>query len=90
MTAENIAQYPLTLQWGQTLNSDSSLATADGNLICYVTDNQGIEPVELKRLIERIRKHATAEGIEKVDVIFSSVENALENCRNAILLESMM
>jgi len=88
--AENITQYPFTLQWGRTLNSDSSVATAGGNLVCYVTDNQIIEPIALKNLIERICNHATSEGIESAAVIFSSVENALENCRNAILLESMM
>ncbi len=69
---------------------DRFLASADGKLVCYVTDNQAIEPVVLKKLIERIRKHASSEGVESVAVIFSSVENALENCRNAILLESMM
>ena len=87
MTTEKITFPPVTLQW---LNKNDRLENIGSSVICYVTDKQSIEPVELKSLIECIRSHALTEGVETVNVIFSSPQNALDNCRNAILLESMM
>lgn len=87
MTAEKITFPSVTLQW---LNKNDRPENISGSVICYVTDKQSIEPVELKNLIECIRGHALTEGVDTVNVIFSSPQNALDNCRNAILLESMM
>lgn len=59
-------------------------------LLYCVTAEQAIEPLKLKEMIAQIREHASSEGGGIAYVIFSATQNALENCRNAILLESMM
>ena len=77
---EKTPENSLTFQWGDI----------NGNLLCYVQDNQAIEPVMLKKLLEIVRQQAKNENIESAIVIFSSAQNALQNCRNAIVLERMM
>jgi len=62
----------------------------NNDLLYYITAEQAIEPVMLKEMIEQIREHARLEETEVANVIFSSAQHALENCRNAILIESMM
>jgi len=77
---EKTPENSLTFQWGDI----------NGNLLCYVQDNQAIEPVMLKKLLEIVRQQAKNENIKSAIVIFSSAQNALQNCRNAIVLERMM
>ena len=69
-----------------------------GSLLCIVNtqqenmqeNEQKIAAIELRKLIEKISLYAISKGYESVNILFSSAHNALENCRNAILLESMM
>lgn len=72
---------------------------------CLINDENKIKAPELKTLIETIQrsalqeisqpnfmadKDAADENNINIVLIFSSAQYALENCRNAILLESMM
>jgi len=62
-------------------------------LLCIVNSGStkaagGIAAVDLRKLIEQIALYASAK--HPVYVVFSSSSDALENCRNAILLENMM
>lgn len=63
-------------------------------MLCLVNahkeDLQKINPLELRRFIENIREYGLSKDYGFINVIFSSSQHALENCRNAILLESMM
>lgn len=61
-----------------------------GSLLCVVADEQEIAAVELRQLIEQVRAYTLAKQYKAVNIVFSSAQNALKNCRNAILLESMM
>jgi len=64
------------------------------SLLCIVNNKQEneqkISAVEIRKLIEKISVYAISKEYESVNILFSSPNNALENCRNAILLESMM
>ena len=69
---------------------DFSLVKGKDSLQCIVTDEQQIAAVELRQLVEQLRTYAILKQYKSVHMLFSSAHNALENCRNAILLESMM
>ncbi|MCW8930143.1 MAG: hypothetical protein OQL19_07910 [Gammaproteobacteria bacterium] len=60
------------------------------SLFCMVSNEKKIEAIELRQLIEQVCKYAFSKHYNSINVIFSSSQYALENCRNAILLESMM
>lgn len=64
------------------------------SLSCMVnnkSDNeQKISALELRKLIETLRTLAISRNYDSVNVLFSSAHHALENCRDAILLESLM
>jgi hypothetical protein len=64
------------------------------SLLCIVNnkpDNkQKISALELRKLIETLRTLAISRNYDSVNVLFSSAHHALENCRDAILLESLM
>ncbi len=64
-------------------------------LLCIVKSDGEVKPLELKKLIEQIRAYAMTRQHKSVSLIFSSAHgasrcSALDNCRKAILLESMM
>lgn len=87
-TVENPPKYSTSLNWVRAL--DSGIDVNCDFLTCYVSDKQTIEPIELKKLIAGIQEQALFKGVERVNVIFSSEQDAFGNCRTAILLESMM
>ncbi len=60
------------------------------SLLCMVNSGQKLETMALKKLIEQLCEYAQSKSYESINVIFSSSSHALEDCRNAILLESMM
>ena len=69
------------LQWGSVVNNSA--------LFCHVKSMNIIKPVELRQLLETMDNYALREKAATINVIFSN-QYALENCRNAVLLESMM
>lgn len=77
------------IEWGNACVAESIGETAGSDQFCNVKSDKKIEPVELKILIEHIQHYALSKDARTVSIIFSS-DYALENCRNAVLLESMM
>lgn len=74
-----------TEKWGESL-----LCIVNTQQENMQENEQKIAAIELRKLIEKISLYAISKGYESVNILFSSAHNALENCRNAILLESMM
>ena len=64
--------------------------SAGQSLVCIVNNEQGIKPLDLRLLIESLQRDSLSKGYSSVKVLFSSVHHALEDCRNATLLEAMM
>ncbi|MCU7800688.1 MAG: hypothetical protein KZQ70_11205 [gamma proteobacterium symbiont of Lucinoma myriamae] len=77
------------IEWLNACVEGNIEETVNSDLFCKVKSDKRIEPVELKLLIEHIQDYALRKDARTVSVVFSS-DYALENCRNAILLESMM
>ena len=71
-------------QWGGSHNQKGR------QLFYLLSEPREIEPVSLKELIAHIRHHAAEIGAASADVLFASDVSALNNCRNAIVLDSMM
>ncbi len=64
-------------------------------LLCLVNDGSsqnagGIAAGDLRVLIEQIDLYASLKHSALIHIVFSSGLDALENCRNSVLLESMM
>lgn len=98
---ESEAQLPFTL----CQPIDFSRASAAGDWFCVVHDEDKIKPPALKTLLENIHNSVMQQDPESnfnseknvipadtisIVVIFTSGQYALENCRNAMLLKSMM
>ncbi len=85
-------QYVFLDDFEVTVNE--SVEKQEMGLLCLVKHQQEgeqkIEAKALKTLIEQVQAYAFSKNYGFVNVIFSSSQYALENCRNAILLESMM
>ncbi len=81
---------PAELECLFVTSGGNDLALQDKELLCIVKSEKKIKPLELKKLIEQLRSYATSSQYKSVSLIFSSAHDALDNCRNAILLESMM
>lgn len=77
-----------------SLSSGKNVEKGEDSLLCTVDDKQEneqeIAAIELRKLIEQVRAYAILKEYNSVNILFTSAHNALENCRNAILLESMM
>lgn len=71
----------IPLPVGVPTDSDSAL------LLCLVHEQEKLSAVELKKLIEALRETGSGKTLL---VLFSATQFALENTRNAIILESMM
>lgn len=100
---ESEVQVPVTLC--QPIDSSQASASAAGDWFCVVHDENKIKPPVLKTLLENIHNSVMQQSTEsnfnaeknvihadtiRIVVIFTSGQYALENCRNAILLKSMM
>lgn len=81
---------PAELECLFVTSGGNDLGLQDKELLCVVKNEKKIKPVELKKLIEQVRSYATSSQYKSVSLIFSSAHDALDNCRNALLLESMM
>ncbi|RKZ94910.1 MAG: hypothetical protein DRQ43_06120, partial [Gammaproteobacteria bacterium] len=84
-----IISHSIQIEWCNVLVKRDIEQMPGRNLFCAVKSEKKIEPAELKTLIEHIRDYALKKEGRMVSIVFSS-NYALENCRNAILLESMM
>lgn len=80
----------IQLEWS-SLVTDSARReeNSEPDLFCSVKSEVKITPSELKYLIECIQDYAVLKKAASISVVFSS-DYALENCRNAMILESMM
>lgn len=81
--------HSIQIEWDSVLANGGIAETYGRNLFCSVKSEKKIEPAELRTLMEHIRDYALAKEGRTVSIVFSS-NYALENCRNAILLDSMM
>ena len=85
-----IISQDIQLEWGRVVNDVVKNGRENNSaLFCHVKSTKTIKPVELKQLLETMDDYAQGKEAAIINVIFSS-EHALENCRNALLLESMM
>jgi len=76
----------LQLEWGNVVKIDRK---NNGALFCHVKSTNTIKPSDLRQLLETMDNYGQEKEAVIINVIFSS-DHALENCRNAVLLESMM
>ena len=84
-----LTSHSMQLEWGNVLVKGGIEETSNSDLFCHIKSEIKIEPAALRILIEHIRDHALAKEAQTMSIVFSS-KHALENCRNAILLESLM
>jgi hypothetical protein len=79
--------------WGSLFNAigpfGEKTEIIENGWLCYLFDEHLMAPIELKKIIEFVNKQFLND-LDQVVVIFSSKNKALNNCQNAILLESMM
>lgn len=68
--------------------SKGSKVNGDGAL-CIIQGMSSSTPKNIKELLVLIRKTAQERNTDEVYVVFED-DNALDNCRNAVVLQSMM
>ncbi|MCU7938785.1 MAG: hypothetical protein KZQ64_12170 [gamma proteobacterium symbiont of Bathyaustriella thionipta] len=89
LSETTVISHSTQLEWGCVFAGNDLEETFNSDLFCHVKSETKIAPAELRRVIENIRDYALAKNGRTMNIVFSS-NYALENCRNAILLESMM
>lgn len=79
----NKDEFHFVLEWGMSLSKRRI------SVYC-VSEQSSLSAEQLKNMIEFIRVHSQQKAVDLVSVIFLDDIHALEHCRNAMILESMM
>jgi|GEM_PF-6478982 len=92
LQGEYLSELALTLQWGDLLQTadNGKILVDKSSCFCSIMGEQRLTPFELRKLIELLQKKARQRDCQQLLVTFPVQLSGVENCRNAILLESMM
>lgn len=84
----SVSRHSTQLECVSVVNGQNN-STVSRDLFCHIKSELEIDPLDLRKLLEHIRDYACVNTVRSMNIAFSS-HYALKNCRNAILLDSMM